>query len=567
MNFKKFYLSDDEQAKFSNIRKFVEDNSQTHADFSFLTDNTNNKHICTISANSLIDIEIEDTIKELNCTYLKGSMFYFGEIVKHPLNNKDSLVKRQQIIKDINEKNHDCGTMFKRLAELESDVLWFLRTKEQDIDSLFEVSYFKLLSFLNHSDKSLFALNTYRIALSPTIGLLSPFIYVIVPLLIVKIKCGRKIGLHTLIKLFFNMMVTNCKFLNGSLKYLYMFFVCMFYFQGLFNSFEISAATYKMTSYISKKVSSILEFSNIASRFVVSSEFLQHFGLTQFEQFHSDSFISFYDFGKMLVCFKTLDANRIRESLKTVYAIDAIVSIPSIRGKFNFTETQFVENEDGRELIFDELWHPNLGTSVVNNNIHLENQRNMLITGPNAGGKSTLLKSLAIATVLSQSLTIAPARKCVLTPFRYISCQITKKDSKGVESLFEHEMNVAKKHFDIIDHINSQPALIIIDEIFSSTNPFEGIAGAYSIAKHLGKKQNVLAIISTHFTTLAMLEKEHNYTNFRMNIKLPEFVYPYKLERGVSRQYVALELLKRNDFDNIIINDAIEMKEKLVATN
>ncbi len=115
------------------------------------------------------------------------------------------------------------------------------------------------------------------------------------------------------------------------------------------------------------------------------------------------------------------------------------------------------------------------------------------------------------------------------------------------------------------------PTFIVMDEIFNSTNIIEGIAGAYAIAKHMALKPNLCCIISTHYVYLSKLSKHTGkFTNFKVNVDISDngnINYPYKLCKGVSRQYIALELLKINNFNPNILEDALQIKHSLLAAS
>jgi DNA mismatch repair protein MutS len=193
--------------------------------------------------------------------------------------------------------------------------------------------------------------------------------------------------------------------------------------------------------------------------------------------------------------------------------------------------------------------------------------KSIIITGPNAGGKSTMIKSILIAVILAQTIGFANAGDIGMTPFYYISSQMNIPDCKGKESLFEAEMFRSKRHLDVLKSLEkSQKSVIFMDEIFNSTNPVEGIAGAFAIAKNMAKYENNLSIITTHYLYLTKLSK-NNFKNIKMNIKYTEsgdIIYPYKLTKGVSKQFIAIEILQKHGFDENIVKDALEIKESLL---
>ena len=143
-------------------------------------------------------------------------------------------------------------------------------------------------------------------------------------------------------------------------------------------------------------------------------------------------------------------------------------------------------------------------------------------------------------------------------------------DSKGASSLFEAEMFRSKEYIDKIKNLeNDKLSFIVLDEIFSSTNYAEGFSGAYSILKKICSFNNTLSITTTHYTDLEILEKDTKgkIINYKFEVdydKNKEIIFNYLLKRGTSRQYIALELLKKNGFDEDVIEDALKMCKKIM---
>ena len=130
----------------------------------------------------------------------------------------------------------------------------------------------------------------------------------------------------------------------------------------------------------------------------------------------------------------------------------------------------------------------------------------------------------------------------------------------------------SKEYIEKIKELDKkQFSFIVLDEIFSSTNYVEGFSGAYSILKNLCKYKNTLFIVTTHYTDLNILEKDtkKRIMNYKFSVdydKANNIQFNYQLEKGVSYQYIALDLLKNNGFDKDIINDALDISKKVVKS-
>ena len=111
-----------------------------------------------------------------------------------------------------------------------------------------------------------------------------------------------------------------------------------------------------------------------------------------------------------------------------------------------------------------------------------------------------------------------------------------------------------------------------MDELFSSTNYVEGFSGAFAILNKMSKYKKSLFIVTTHYTKLARLENKTKgrIKNYKFEIDRDisnNIKFNYKLQKGFSEQYIALELLKNNDFDKDIINEAIKTSKTIKIIN
>jgi len=112
----------------------------------------------------------------------------------------------------------------------------------------------------------------------------------------------------------------------------------------------------------------------------------------------------------------------------------------------------------------------------------------MLITGPNMGGKSTLLRQTSIAVILAQIGCYVPAEKCILTPVDRIFTRIGASDRilEG-KSVFYVELEETKQ---VLDYATSS-SLIIMDELGRGTSTFDGFSIAKSVLDYLIKSIKV----------------------------------------------------------------------------
>jgi hypothetical protein len=216
------------------------------------------------------------------------------------------------------------------------------------------------------------------------------------------------------------------------------------------------------------------------------------------------------------------------------------------------------EDRSTPHIALTDFWNPFVDPEkVVTNSLELgKADRNMILTGPNTGGKSTVLKALAINVLLAQTFGIAAARNFDLVPFSTIITNIRIEDNieKGV-SLFMAETKRAKLLKDTIAALKpDQFGLVIIDEMFRGTAPDQAALLAHHYAKdELGTMQNCMLLEATHYPEMIKLESETNglFSNYRVAIERnPDgsLHRTYQLQRGSTTQNVAADILREQGF-------------------
>ncbi|APV44376.1 DNA mismatch repair protein MutS2 [Dehalogenimonas formicexedens] len=148
----------------------------------------------------------------------------------------------------------------------------------------------------------------------------------------------------------------------------------------------------------------------------------------------------------------------------------------------------------------DEARHPLLGASAVPLSLELGRDYSILvITGPNTGGKTVALKTIALMCLMTQAgLPIPASEKTRLPLFHGVFADIGDEQSvqAALSTFSGHMSNIAR----ILTHIQGT-SLVVLDELGASTDPQEGSALARAILQHL-KTKNVLAAATSHYTEL-----------------------------------------------------------------
>lgn len=264
------------------------------------------------------------------------------------------------------------------------------------------------------------------------------------------------------------------------------------------------------------------------------------------------------------------------ESMHAIGLLDAFISIAELyeEGRNPHVGWNFpiYLQAPTPHLSLKHFWHPMLNPAVaVPSSVALghPDHQNMVLTGPNAGGKSTILKGIILSALLSQTIGIAPCQKAYLTPFKTIQTHLNIIDDLGsAKSMFRAEVNRAQHLLSSIDMLEKEEhALIALDEMFNSVTPQEGEATAYSTGRYLAHYPNVMTLLVTHFPRLTQLPEATNgvYENYKVTVERNEdgsFHYPFTLEQGPSNQVIALELLKQDGFDPHILSYAYHHLER-----
>ena len=183
---------------------------------------------------------------------------------------------------------------------------------------------------------------------------------------------------------------------------------------------------------------------------------------------------------------------------------------------------------------------------------------NKLITGPNASGKTSLLKTTITNILLSQQFGFGFFKKGSMTPFDHIHCYLNIPDTSSRDSLFQAEARRCLEILTKIKNNEDKKHFCIFDELFSGTNPYEAISSAKSYLTHISKSKNIKFLLTTHFITLCkQLDDNSQISNVNMKtyIKNEIPIYYYKLQNGISEIKGGITVLKQLGYPQNIIDE------------
>jgi energy-coupling factor transporter ATP-binding protein EcfA2 len=223
------------------------------------------------------------------------------------------------------------------------------------------------------------------------------------------------------------------------------------------------------------------------------------------------------------------------------------------------------KNQKKSHTKFTEAYFPTLlgsGTEPVKNTYTLD--KHLLITGPNAAGKTTLLKTTIFNILFSQQTGFGFYKKAQLILYDHIHCYINIPDTSGRDSLFQAE---ARRCKDILTSLSAvattsrENHLCVFDELYSGTNHYEAISSAYAFLSYLNKYSNVNFVLTTHYLDLCTrLDGQPGIKNVHMEVKEDEgedFKYTYKLKKNVSTVKGGVKVLRDLDYPKEIIEQAM----------
>ena len=147
----------------------------------------------------------------------------------------------------------------------------------------------------------------------------------------------------------------------------------------------------------------------------------------------------------------------------------------------------------------------------VKNTVTLD--KRLVVTGPNASGKTTILKMTMLNILFSQQLGHgfyeAGTRIC---PYDQLHSYLNIPDTSARDSLFQAESRRCKEILDKLTPTSSSRHFCIFDELYSGTNPYEAIASAYGYIMHLTKHDNVDFMLTTHYIQLCKLFEKDSHS-------------------------------------------------------
>lgn len=515
-----------------------------------------------------------DVSKKLNQQIVK----YYTTDVKF-IKDTQTLLKEY---KPLGVKYTDYSTNYKNIVDI-----W----NELKIDTGFKERYYfiewEMLEFLNRSQWFLQFMSIYNL-LSPVISLLVPIIILIIPFFMIKMN-GLTITINEYIEILKvvagqnaigKLFVVNFNEIHGQEK-IYIFISAALYLFSIYQNFmvcvrfnnnmkTIHSHFKEIRIYINHTINTMDNYLIFSSKLESHKMFNKNVRenleilksiqnkiqtITEYNMFN---FGKIQEIGYVFKSFYELHTDKIYDdtimfSLGFNGYVDCIKGLQNniIEKKINYAT--FIN--DSKKTIFNNSYYASLkNLKPVKNTIKLK--KNIIITGPNASGKTTVLKSTVINILFTQQFGCGFYESANIKPFKYLHCYLNIPDTSGRDSLFQAEARRCKEILDVIDSNKKDEHFCAFDELYSGTNPEEAEQSATAFMRYITKNRNVSCMLTTHFMKVCKrLKKLKTITNYKMITKSKEdkLIYKYLLTEGISDIKGGMMVLKQMNYPKEII--------------
>jgi DNA mismatch repair protein MutS len=227
----------------------------------------------------------------------------------------------------------------------------------------------------------------------------------------------------------------------------------------------------------------------------------------------------------------------------------------------------------GDRIVIEEGRHPVLDQNLAEEKfvpndclIDLQENRLLLITGPNMAGKSTFIRQVALLVLMAQIGSFVPARSAEIGLVDRIFTRVGASDDLGRGlSTFMVEMNETAN----IIHNATSRSLVVLDEIGRGTSTFDGLSIAWSVAEHLHDVLQVRTLFATHYHEMTELEaicpgvKNYNVAVREWN---DQIIFLRKIQRGPADKSYGIQVARLAGLPQAVLARAKEILANLEAS-
>lgn len=247
-----------------------------------------------------------------------------------------------------------------------------------------------------------------------------------------------------------------------------------------------------------------------------------------------------------------------RESLP-YYTVPKLNKVEKVSNcvKINGQINQVIDNNyqaiDMTGINAKDLYHPLIKDAIANS---IEVRCGVLLTGSNASGKSTFLRTVAINAICAQTIHTCFATAYMSDYYKVRSAMSLQDSLENGDSYFVVEIDTIKS---IIDDESEVPILCFVDEVLRGTNTIERIAAATEILRYMIKKGIICFAASHDIELTKLLADQYDMYHFQEYINNGLVEFDYILYPGAVTTRNAIRLLEAKGYEQIIVNNAIDL--------
>ena len=484
------------------------------------------------------DIRLEEWLQQH--LPLQSYSEFATALIKAPIDDVTQLKQRQVVLNTFKTPHPALLS-----PTIEADLQWFLSTPVIDKNYLFKVLFpgSWYLKWVKLHPELLRLYQWYSVYFTTTTSLLYPISILFGPFWILRVKMGFPLSL----KGYFEMLFKLVKLFKTDLKQLGVLLAyCGFYLYSLIQNIDLSFQLHRLRSTLLQKIQCVYQLVQRVKRLGKRrwwAPFDEELVLEPLD-IRPNLFWAYRLLGRPDLQARLFGYFKVAVMYDTLHQI-ANIGYPLIRY--------------GSQTYFHHMCNPALGKSQVANPLKL--QKGLIVSGPNAGGKTTYVKSLLWNILLGQSFGIAYCSTGALKPYDAILHHHRVKDVVGDQSLFQAEMAKIKEALVCLKDCRS--VIYFMDEPLHSTHPIDGAAMLKAVLYYLGTQDNCSVIVTSHYFSIQTIP---GYTNVSVRAVMNARIYfDYKIYPGPSQQTIGIELLRQDDFPARILESAVKLKNKIYA--
>jgi DNA mismatch repair protein MutS len=246
--------------------------------------------------------------------------------------------------------------------------------------------------------------------------------------------------------------------------------------------------------------------------------------------------------------------------------LDYLASLSTIAKRYNYrkpivNDGKFIDITDCRHPVVERI---PLDSKFIPNSVFLDNEENrfLIITGPNMAGKSTYMRQVALAVIMAQMGSFIPATEATIGIVDRIFTRIGASDylAKGQSTFMVEMIEVAN-----IVHNATSRSLILLDEVGRGTSTFDGISIAWAVAEHILNEITARTLFATHYHEITELCLTHKgVKNYNISVKEwgDEIIFLRRIEKGPSDKSYGIQVARLAGLPESII-----LRAKQVLSN